>query len=291
MDSGDDRACPSCAEIIKGGAIVCRFCGRDIPVSDAPAPKTFAAEPKDHGLPLSLQPSPKAPPTYKSYWYITVPITLLLILAWRNRSSFAGHIHEDEVSPAALTSHALDSEAKADNRSSVAGHIHEDEVSPAALTSPALDSEAKAEVVKVFDGMVSKCGDKYYKWGGVLGHHRAIIMEMTERPRLDTRENMQVDTPVSDVDRMNGLTWNGGSNFTVSIYRELLPHEIRPWQEGSGFGIGIKKLNGVWLVQQDYSSETMSQDWIPIDSFSDNVPCEQVSGYLSQDGVSRTDSQ
>jgi hypothetical protein len=260
MDSGDDRACPSCAEIIKGGAIVCRFCGRDIPVSDAPAPKTFAAEPKDHGLPLSLQPSPKAPPTYKSYWYITVPITLLLILAWRNRSSFAGHIHEDEVSPAALT-------------------------------SPALDSEAKAEVVKVFDGMVSKCGDKYYKWGGVLGHHRAIIMEMTERPRFDTRENMQVDTPVSDVDRMNGLTWNGGSNFTVSIYRELLPHEIRPWQEGSGFGIGIKKLNGVWLVQQDYSSETMSQDWIPIDSFSDNVPCEQVSGYLSQDGVSRTDSQ
>jgi hypothetical protein len=56
MDSSDSRACPYCAETIKRGAIVCRYCGRSVPVSDAPAPNTFAAVPKDHEPPLTLQP-------------------------------------------------------------------------------------------------------------------------------------------------------------------------------------------------------------------------------------------
>jgi len=30
---GDSRKCPFCAELIKREAVVCRFCGRDVPVA------------------------------------------------------------------------------------------------------------------------------------------------------------------------------------------------------------------------------------------------------------------
>jgi hypothetical protein len=30
---GETRKCPFCAELIKSEAVVCRFCGRDVPVS------------------------------------------------------------------------------------------------------------------------------------------------------------------------------------------------------------------------------------------------------------------
>lgn len=36
LQSGSSRKCPFCAEIIKSEAIVCRYCGRDLP-SEAPS--------------------------------------------------------------------------------------------------------------------------------------------------------------------------------------------------------------------------------------------------------------
>jgi hypothetical protein len=51
------------------------------------APSTFAAVPQDHELPLTLQPSPKAPRSYKSYTYITTPIVIMLFFAWHHRFS------------------------------------------------------------------------------------------------------------------------------------------------------------------------------------------------------------
>src|ERR1019366_3176931 len=41
LQSGTSRKCPFCAEIIKGEAIVCRFCGRDLP-SEAPQERQAA---------------------------------------------------------------------------------------------------------------------------------------------------------------------------------------------------------------------------------------------------------
>jgi len=210
--------CKKCGTQFEAEGAFCGNCGTPVAAGATSGMKSPGI---DHELPLTVHPSPKAPKVYKSYWYLTVPIILLLLLAWHNRSSIAGHI--------------------------------------TALTGSPLDSEAKTEATKVFDAEVSKCGDKYYTWGGVLGHHRDIVIEMTEKPRFATAENMKpVNTPVSDVDRMNGLTWSGSWAFEYSVSRHLDPHEIGPWQDGGAFGIGIKRLNGVWLVQQDFSMVTMT---------------------------------
>jgi len=54
IDSGDFRKCPFCAELIKPEAVVCKHCGRDLPILEDERTPTTAflseeeVEPSDH---------------------------------------------------------------------------------------------------------------------------------------------------------------------------------------------------------------------------------------------------
>jgi hypothetical protein len=44
--TGTERTCPFCAELVKHEAVVCRFCGKDLPPVESAPPPVPAGEPR-----------------------------------------------------------------------------------------------------------------------------------------------------------------------------------------------------------------------------------------------------
>ncbi|TVR94393.1 MAG: zinc ribbon domain-containing protein [Spirochaetaceae bacterium] len=55
IQSGESKKCPFCSELIKVDAVVCRFCGRDLPVPGTAMPEAPGVDPEQSTA------SPEAP--------------------------------------------------------------------------------------------------------------------------------------------------------------------------------------------------------------------------------------
>jgi hypothetical protein len=261
--------CTKCGAQIATEAVFCGNCGNSV-MKVAVQDLTASESPVNPQTPSSPKPARSVPRITKSYWYITVPITLILLVIWHSRTSI------------------------------VARGTHQS--APTASRFP-LESDASARVAKIYDGTFSKCGDKYYAWDGLNGYwagnsqtRRSRIIEFSGKPVLAAQESLLEAHPgvdpaylyenrVSATDRLNGLTWVGSWAVSISSVRVLGPNGASNWQQGYPYYLGLKQLNGVWLVTQPRFADTETTQDEPVDTFSDNVPCEKVSAYLSLDGA------
>lgn len=267
MDSGDNQLCPSCAELVTSGAFACQFCGLFVLVLETP---------KDYELLLNLSPTPKVQPNYRTYRYAALLVALLFILVWNNQASAAGYMQEGADSSKAQTIQTVP----------ITTISSTGEIITTTMGNSPLDSEAKTEALKVIEGMLTKCGNEYYIWNDVGWNHNEFI-EFRDKPHFSIGSG-----PVSDVDRLNGLTWQGsGVISSSSVERVLKPHEVEPWQEGIGHDFAFRKLNGVWSFSQTWREGTEKDRTTPMDGFRDQVPCEQVAEYLSQKDINKPHSQ
>lgn len=145
------------------------------------------------------------------------------------------------------------------------------------MTDSAQDSEAKAEAMKVIDGMLTKCGDKYYIYNDIGWNHNEFI-EFRDKPSFLMGSGF-----VSDMDRLNGLAWHGAAGISASSAERVLKHdEIGPWQKGPAHGFDLRKIHDVWEFSQTWREGPEKDGQTLIDGFKYPVPCEKVSEYLGQ---------
>jgi hypothetical protein len=149
-----------------------------------------------------------------------------------------------------------------------------------------IDEEARVEALKVLEGMLTQCGDKYYIWNDIGWNHNEFI-EFRDKPHFSIGSG-----PVSDMDRLNGLMWQGSAGMSGSSAERVLKlDEIEPWREGQGHDFQFRKSNNVWKFSQTWRKGTEKDGTTLVDGFIDKVPCEQVSDYLSRNISSGSGSQ
>lgn len=131
------------------------------------------------------------------------------------------------------------------------------------LNSSPLDKEANIQATKVFDALVTKCGEKYYMWNDQGGVHGWAI-EFKEKPVLTVGS-----LPVDDMQKLNGLEWTGLVSFQSSAEKIHWPHQGWSW-EWNSHSFRLSKVNGAWVYLSYMGAQSPSL------TFNDNIPCEKA---------------
>lgn len=114
-----------------------------------------------------------------------------------------------------------------EKRSETAGGRQSAQTPPpaAAPQPPSLDDQALAEAMKHFERHWAKCGDSYYS---VLSYDSRVTrngQSVKERVAIEQWKNPRpyfprdINRPLTEADRLNGIEWHGAVFFTYSAGR------------------------------------------------------------------------
>jgi hypothetical protein len=118
-----------------------------------------------------------------------------------------------------------------------------------------LTAQAQEEARKFWAARMVKCGDSFY-W---KTSSRGIRPELIQAKYFDFTVTSR---PVTEADRLNGITWKGATQGRFSVYRYYKSNEgWTRWFQGQSSGIGLssseslmERRNGQWKISDHFTT-------------------------------------
>lgn len=130
------------------------------------------------------------------------------------------------------------------------------------------DQEARAEAQKLVDKIFTKCGDSLYGYGDM--NHLSYL-----QLKGDLHLALASSQKLSQVDRLNGLEWNGEATLTCQYSRTFAFGGWSDWESKCSVLLPLYKKNGAWIyAPQGYGTPIWDHK---LDTYSPAKPsCEKL---------------